>query len=275
MAVPPLRALTAAGFEVALVVTRIDKRRGRGSQLMPSEVKTAAVELGLPVSHFVDDVLQAGADLGVVVAYGQLIKPHVLDVLPMVNLHFSLLPRWRGAAPVERALLAGDSETGVCLMQLDEGLDTGPVYRREIVPISPSTTAAQLRRELVEVGTQVLVEELRAGLGETQPQSGEPTNAAKIRAEELQIDWSRQPAEVDRLVRLGGAWTTLRGRRLRIVVSESIDANAPSSNELIGDRIGGLRLVTVQPEGRAAMPFDAFARGARLEEIEQLGGTIR
>ena len=111
MAVPPLRALVTAGFEIGLVVTRIDKRRGRGSQLMPSEVKAAAVELGLPVSHAVDDALAVGADLGVVVAFGQLIKPHILDVLPMVNLHFSLLPRWRGAAPVERAAPKPPAET--------------------------------------------------------------------------------------------------------------------------------------------------------------------
>ena len=111
---------------------------------MPSPVKAAAVELGMPVSHTVDDALAVGADLGVVVAFGQLIKPHVLDALPMVNLHFSLLPRWRGAAPVERALLAGDDETGVCLMQLEAGLDTGPVYRCEAVPIGRSTTADEL-----------------------------------------------------------------------------------------------------------------------------------
>src|SRR4029079_8153688 len=163
MAVPALRALVDAGFDVALVVTRIDKRRGRGSELMPSPVKATALELGLPVSHSVDDVLAVGADLGVVVAFGQLIKPHVLDVMPMVNLHFSLLPRWRGAAPVERALLAGDSETGVCLMQLEEGLDTGPVYRVVVVPIGPTITADELRRELVDVGTSLLVDELRAG----------------------------------------------------------------------------------------------------------------
>ncbi|MEY2443834.1 MAG: methionyl-tRNA formyltransferase, partial [Ilumatobacteraceae bacterium] len=144
MAVPPLRALVAAGFDVVLVVTRPDKRRGRGSQLMASPVKAAAIELGLPVSHTVDDVVGSAAELGVVVAFGQLIKPHVLDAVPMVNLHFSLLPRWRGAAPVERALLAGDQQTGVCLMQLEAGLDTGPVFRCEAVPIGASTTGAEL-----------------------------------------------------------------------------------------------------------------------------------
>ncbi len=271
MAVPPLQALVVAGFDVALVVTGDDKRRGRGSQLTPSAVKAAAVELGVPVTHTVDDVLGVGADVGVVVAFGQLIKPHVLDALPMVNLHFSLLPRWRGAAPVERALLAGDSETGVCLMQLEAGLDTGPVYRRAVVPIGASTTANELRRKLVEAGTRLLIEELRAGLGVPQPQTGEPTHAAKIRAEELEIDWTRSPTEVDRLVRVGGAWTTLHGKRLKIVAAELIDSAVPVSDRLVGDRIAGLRLVTVQPEGKAPMSFDAFARGARLREEERLG----
>ena len=270
---PPLRALVDAGFDVALVVSRADKRRGRGSQLMPSPVKAAAIELGLRVSHSVDDALAAGADLGVVVAFGQLIKPHVLAELPMVNLHFSLLPRWRGAAPVERALLAGDRETGVCLMQLEEGLDTGPVYACTVVPIGPHTTAAALRGELVDVGTKLLIDQLRAGLGEPHPQDGEPTYAAKLRSEELQIDWSRSPSEIERLVRLGGAWSTLHGRRFKIVDAELIDPSCPSSNMLHGDRVGGLRLVTVQPEGRTAMPFDAFARGAQLGETEALGAV--
>ncbi len=271
-AVPPLRALVEAGFEIALVVTRVDKRRGRGPQLLPSPVKTAALELGLAVSHEIDDVLDAGADLGVVVAFGRLIKPHVLEAVPMVNLHFSLLPRWRGAAPVERALLAGDHQTGVCLMQLEEGLDTGPVFARATVPIEAATTAAELRHDLVEVGTRLLVDALRAGLGEPQPQEGEPTYAAKISAQELAIDWTRSSVEIDRLVRVGGAWTTLHGRRLRIVAAELIDASASSSNELIGDRVGGLRLVTVQPEAKGPMPFDAFARGARLAGDRAIGG---
>ena len=271
MAVPPLRALVAAGFDVALVVTRPDKRRGRGSQLLPSPVKAAAAELGLAVSHVVDEAIAAGADLGVVVAFGQLIKPHVLDNLAMVNLHFSLLPRWRGAAPVERALLAGDDDTGVCLMKVEEGLDTGPVYRRVVVPIGTSTTAEELRRELVRVGTELLVDELRAGLGTPQPQIGEPTYAAKIVAEELHIDWTRSPVDVDRLVRLGGAWTTVHGKRLKIIAAELVDMTGSASNSLTGDRVGGLRLVTVQPEGKAPMPFEAFARGARLSELERLG----
>ena len=271
IAVPPLRALINDGFEIALVVTRTDKRRGRGSQLMPSPVKAAAVELGLRVSHDVDDVLSTHADLGVVVAFGQLIKPHVLAAVPMVNVHFSLLPRWRGAAPVERALLAGDTQTGVCLMKLEAGLDTGPVFRRAVIDIGRSTTAVELRNELVGVGTRLLVEELHAGLDAPEPQVGEPTYAAKISPDELHIDWTKSAIDVDRLVRVGGAWTTLNGRRLKIIAAELVDGEQQPSSDLVGDQVGGLRLIKVQPEGKPPMEFDAFARGARLAAVEHLG----
>jgi methionyl-tRNA formyltransferase len=255
MAVPPLEALVAAGHEVALVVTRADKRRGRGSELSPSPVKAAALALGLPVSHSVDDVLGLGVELGVVVAFGELIKPHVLAEVPMVNLHFSLLPRWRGAAPVERALLAGDDETGTCLMQLEEGLDTGPVFDTVRVPIGPRVTADDLRAELVRVGTEQLVRCLAAPLGEAVPQQGEPLYAAKIKSEELHIDWISPNAQIDRLVRLGGAWTTFRGKRMKLVEAEpdgGTDGVAP-----------GFRVVRVQPEGKPVMAYADWVRGAR------------
>jgi methionyl-tRNA formyltransferase len=258
MAVPPLRALVAAGHEVALVVTRVDKRRGRGGDLSPSPVKAAALELGIPVSHDVDDVLGRGVELGVVVAFGQLIKPHVLAEVPMVNLHFSLLPRWRGAAPVERALLAGDTETGVCLMRLEEGLDTGPVYDTVRVSIGARTTAAELRAQLVQVGTEQLVRCLAAPFGTPVPQQGEPVYAAKVRPDELRIDWTRPAAEIDRLVRLGGAWTTFRGKRVKVVAAEPHEGDPEQLPPT-----PGLRLVTVQPEGKGPMSFADFTRGSR------------
>ncbi|HYU65811.1 MAG TPA: methionyl-tRNA formyltransferase, partial [Jatrophihabitantaceae bacterium] len=177
MAVPPLRALHDAGHDIALVVTQPDRRRGRGPATSPSPVKALARELGIPVSHAVDDVLTADADLGVVVAFGKLIKPHVLDALPMINVHFSLLPRWRGAAPVERALLAGDTETGVCIMDVDVTLDTGAVYAKETVPIGERDTADDLRATLVDVGTRLLLDVLAGELPRPEPQSGEPTYA--------------------------------------------------------------------------------------------------
>lgn len=265
VAVPPLRALVDAGHEVVLVVTRVDKRRGRGGALTPSPVKAAALELGLPVSHSVDDVLTAvsedGAELGVVVAFGRIIEPHLLDALPMVNLHFSLLPRWRGAAPVERAILAGDEITGVCVMALEEGLDTGGVYARTEVPIGAETTAAELRLELVRVGTELLVETLARPLHDwvetPEPQTGDVTYAAKFSSGDFEIDWSLPAVEVHRLIRIGGAWTTFRGRRLKIVEA-SLDK-------------GRVVPTVVQPEGKAPMPFDAWRNGAQPTTDELFG----
>ncbi|MDQ1437068.1 MAG: methionyl-tRNA formyltransferase [Acidimicrobiaceae bacterium] len=265
-AVPTLRALAADGHDIAIAVTQPDKKRGRGSALVPSPVKQAAEELGIPVAYQVDAVLEDGVDaeLGVVVAFGKLIKPHVLDRLPMVNVHFSLLPRWRGAAPVERAILAGDAETGVCIMALDEGLDTGPVYTCESTPIGAEETADDLRSRLVEIGTGLLVDRLRTGLGEPSEQQGEPTYAAKLEPEEFCIDWSKPAAEIHRLVRLGRAWTTFRGRRLRILRA-TLDLDAA------GHRIGDLVVTEVQPEGKGPMAANAWANGARPGPDERFG----
>ncbi|MGK2947601.1 MAG: methionyl-tRNA formyltransferase, partial [Acidimicrobiales bacterium] len=165
LAVAPLQALVAAGIEVPLVVSQPDRRRGRGSALSPSPVKAAAGALGLPVTDRVDDLLEIDVPLGVVVAFGRLIKAPVLERVPMVNLHFSLLPRWRGAAPVERAILAGDERTGVDLMALEEGLDTGGIYRREEVAIGPDETLDELRGRLVALSSPMLVAALLEGLG--------------------------------------------------------------------------------------------------------------
>jgi len=275
MAVPELRALAAAGHEIVLAVTRADRRRGRGAIESPSPVKAAATELGIPVTDDIEDLLRIDAELGVVVAYGRIIKPPILAHLSMVNVHFSLLPRWRGAAPVERALLAGDDVTGVCIMDVEEGLDTGGVYARREVPIGPRTTATELRATLVEVGTALLVDVLSRPLGTPEPQSGDVTYAAKIERFELEIDWTSPAAAIDRWVRVGGAWTTFRGRRLKVLDSElAIGGGEPGSigaDGVVATEAGGLRLVTVQPEGKAAMPWAAFANGAHPEALERLG----
>ncbi|MGI8684840.1 MAG: methionyl-tRNA formyltransferase [Acidimicrobiales bacterium] len=268
-AVPPLRALVEAGHDVALVVTQPDRRRGRGAALLPTPVKAAALELGLPVTDRVDDVLDAGADLGVVVAYGRLVKPHVLDALPMVNVHFSLLPRWRGAAPVERAILAGDTETGVCLMGLEVGLDTGPVYRRARLDIGEDETAGELRGRLVELGTGLLVDALATGLGDGEPQTGEPTYAAKLDPEELCLDWSKPADELERIVRVGRAWTTFRGRRLKVLRACAHRVGGKGLGAPTG--AGTLELNEVQPEGRAPMAAAEWARGVRWQEGDRLG----
>ena len=270
VAVPPLRAIVGDGHDVALVVTRADKRRGRGGALVPSPVKAAALELELPVTSDIDALLSLDppAELGVVVAFGRLIKPHVLDRLPMVNVHFSLLPRWRGAAPVERAILAGDADTGVCLMDVEEGLDTGAVYRRQALAIGPDETADELRARLVDLAVPMLTAALADGLGIPVPQEGEPTYAEKIGPDELAIDWSRPAVDVHRLVRIGDAWTTFRGRRLKVWRT----ALSPTGAGLIvpaGD--GPIELLEVQPEGKPHMAARAWANGAHVTEADRRG----
>jgi methionyl-tRNA formyltransferase len=267
-AVPPLRALVEAGFDVALVVSRADARRGRGGRATPSPVKAAALELGLPVSDRVDDVLDVGADLGVVVAFGRIIRANVLAALPLVNIHFSLLPRWRGAAPVERAVLAGDDVTGVDLMVVEEGLDTGAVYARAEVPIGVDDTVDELRAQLTEVGTGLLVDGLRSGLGEPAPQVGEATYAHKIEPGELRIDWSLAALDLHRLVRVGGAWTTFRGKRLKVWRTSLAGDGVPAPT---GD--GVLGLLVVQPEGKSRMPAEAWANGAHFDPSEETLGA--
>jgi methionyl-tRNA formyltransferase len=267
-----------AGHDVALVVSQPDKRRGRGGALVSSPVKAAATELGLTRSDLVDDSTRVGAELGVVVAFGRLIKPHVLEALPMVNLHFSLLPRWRGAAPVERAILAGDAETGVCLMALEEGLDTGPIYDSVRLDIGPEEPAEELRSRLVVAGTDLLVRALEQGLGEPVPQTGESTYAAKIEPGELHLDWERSAVELHRVIRLGRAWTTFRGRRLIVARARLREASGGGlePGELDGTTVGTgdgtLELVEVQPEGKGLQDAAAWVRGARLADGDRLGG---
>lgn len=281
MAVAPLRALHAAGFEIALVVSRADAKRGRGGALVASPVKQAALELGLPVTDRVDDVLEVGADLGVVVAYGRIIRPHVLDALAMVNIHFSLLPRWRGAAPVERAILAGDDVTGVCVMAVEEGLDTGGIYAEAEVPIGPDQTADELRAELVGLGSELLVRALHDGLDDPVDQVGETTYAEKLAPTDHHLDWAEAAVDLHRVVRLGQAWTTFRGRRLKVRSACPVDPDDDRSSELapgelagplVGTGSGRLELIEVQPEGKGRQSAADWARGARLEPGERLGG---
>jgi methionyl-tRNA formyltransferase len=268
--------LLAAGHDVRIVVTQPDRKRGRGGALVPSPVKAVALAHGIPVTERVADVVDAGVELGVVVAFGKLIKADVLDAVPMVNLHFSLLPRWRGAAPVERAVLAGDAETGVCLMALDPGLDTGPVYDCVRTPIDDRESVDELRDRLVTIGTRLLVERLSAPLGEPTPQQGEPTYATKIDPSEHELDLTRPATEVHRTVRLGRAWTTFRGRRLQVIEAVPTAAGPTPPGALDGLVVGcgggtGLELRTVKPEGRAAQAAAAWRNGARPEPGDRLG----
>ena len=289
MAVPPLRALVEAGHDIALCVTRPDRRRGRGGETTPSPVKAAAAELGIAVTHDMDDLSAAGVELAVVVAYGRIIPARLLEQIPMVNLHFSLLPRWRGAAPVERAILAGDRETGVCLMKVEEGLDTGPVYARRTVPLDDEITLTALRHELVGVASALVVDSLAhgvAGLPAPVPQQGEATTAEKISKEDLRLEWTRTALELTRVVRLGRAWTTFRRKRLTVLDAalaprpdnrdDGVDtATGATPGTLEGPVVatgdGQLLLREVQPESRSPMSAEEWLRGVRPAVGERLG----
>lgn len=289
LAVAPLDALCDAGIQVALVVSRPDARRGRGEAATPSPVKARATARGIPVTHDVRDVLRladGGPLAGVVVAFGERIPTEVLARVPMLNLHFSLLPRWRGAAPVERAILAGDAETGVCVMSVAPAMDAGAVHARARTPIGAHDTTETLRARLLGLGTPLLVAAVCDGVGEGEPQRGEPVHAAKVRPEDLRLDWHRGALDLDRVVRAGGGVTVLPdGTRLRILEARVVSAGDPDGGDAaepgtlhlhdgavcVATGSGTLRLVRVQPEGRAARDAPDWWRGARLAAGARLG----
>ena len=293
---PSLRALLTAGHVVCAVYTQPDRPAGRGRRLTPSAVKLAALEAGIEVCQPVslrsaDAAAQLSAfapDLLVVVAYGLILPPAILAVprLGALNVHGSLLPRWRGAAPVERALLAGDAQTGVCIMQMDAGLDTGPVFLARSTPIGPHDTGGSLRERLAQLGAEGLVEVaagLEAGVAVARPQPDEGAcYAAKIDKREAQLDWT-QPAQVlERTVRALAptplAWTVWRGQRLRIGGAQLGIGSGPSGQVLaVGPQgvdvacgAGSLVLTALQPEGGRMLPVREFLAGRRIDPGERL-----
>jgi methionyl-tRNA formyltransferase len=287
-----LQEVHAAGHEIVLVVTEPDRRRGRGATLQPTPVKALALQLGLEVTETLQEIPRTAAELGVVVAFGRLIPSRVLELLPMVNLHFSLLPRWRGAAPVERAILAGDSYTGVCVMQVEPGLDTGGVYSSVSTPIGEEESATELTDRLAGLGARLLVDTLSLGvqaLSTPCPQQGEPTYAHKLTAADRYLDFSRSACELQRTVRVGRAWTTWRSRRLLVLSagtapdSELVRAESAGDTDRRESLTGRLRdeaivcgsgmLVPrlVQLEGRRPQAFSEWIRGSRLASDDRFG----
>lgn len=199
-------------------------------------------------------------------------------MIPLANLHFSLLPRWRGAAPVERAILAGDARTGSSIMQIEEGLDTGAVYDVEAVDIDDDETVEELRSRLGVIGAVQIVRMLREGFPEPTPQSGEPVHADKITPDELLIDWNKPAIDIVRSVRVGGAHSFFRGSRLKVHAARPCDgAGEPGAIVSTGIEVvvaagsGAVRLVTVQPEGKRPMPARDWANGVRPSVGETFG----
>jgi methionyl-tRNA formyltransferase len=283
-AVPTLLALAEAGHEIAAVYTQPPRPAGRGRRLTPSPVAEAAAELGLDVrtpATLRDPVEQAafaalGLDAAVVVAYGLILPRAVLNAPRhgCWNLHASLLPRWRGAAPIQRAIMAGDAETGVCVMRMEEGLDTGPVAIRAPTPIGARETAGELAGRLAAMGAPLMAAALAAlaeGRLGARPQAAEgATYAAKIDKAEARIDWTLPAADIERRIRAldpaPGAWTTLGAERLKVLLA-SVEPGAGEPGATLDDALlvacgrDALRIETAQREGRAPMPAEELLRG--------------
>lgn len=273
IAVTSLDALAAAGHEIALVVTGPARRRSRGSTTSATPVARRALELDIPVSHIVADATKVNAQLGVVVAFGKMIPAGVLDQLSMLNVHFSQLPRWRGAAPLERAILAGDATTAVAIMQLEATLDTGPIVATREVAIG-DLTISDLRVRAAQVGAELLLDVLAAPeqISRAEPQVGDATYASKITA----LDYELNPDESFdmnlRRVRLERAFTFIAGERLLITHVEATPGapTEPGVARCVGDvielgaRDGTLRVTELRPAGRATMSAGAWWRGQRM-----------
>ena len=272
--VPSLRALVAAGHHVEVVLTRPDRRRGRGSELSPSPVKVAALELGLPVAHRLSDLDAVEVERGIVVAFGVMIPADLLARIPMLNVHFSLLPRWRGAAPVERAILAGDVETGVCVMTLEPELDTGPVHLVRQLSVGDKD-ARTLTMELAVLGADALVKVLSSDELLTHPtlQSGDATYAAKLTKETFHLTPDMSHTEVLRTVRLGRAFTFVRDGRVGIESATAAGETVSPGSVVLRDRTvllgtsdGAVRLDAVRPSGARTMSAESWWDGARFTD---------
>lgn len=243
-----------------------------------SPVKARALELGLNVTDSLDDIraLEGTQDaVAVVVAYGRLIPVDILSIMPMVNVHFSLLPRWRGAAPVERAILAGDAETGVCIMQMEEGLDTGAVYARESTVITADETSGELTRRLAVMGASLMCRVLGGDLPQPVPQTGESAYARKITAADALINWAEPAEGTLRRVRAVTAHTFVDGRRIRVLQAERSQNEMPEAllgpDGVVGTADGSVRLMRVQPEGKGPMDAGDWLRGLKTAFPVHLG----
>lgn len=291
VALPSLEALAGSRHEVVAVVTRPDAARGRSGRLVPSEVGAWASEHGIPVlkpahprdQEFVDALRELAPDACPVVAYGALLPQAVLDIprLGWINLHFSLLPRWRGAAPVQRAILAGDEVTGATTFRIVRELDAGPVYGSTIQPLEGRETAGEVLGALARDGASLLLDTVEM-LATVEPEPQDPdgvTLAPKITPRDAHLDWSWDAVRLDRVIRACSpeptAWTTLDGDRFGVTASALADETGLAPGEVRGERrrvlVGtgttALELVRVQPAGRKAMAAVDWARGLRADAV--------
>lgn len=286
-AVASLQALVKGGFAIAGVVTQPDKPQGRSrSGLIPPPIKSAAEAEGIPVLQpirpvgdvFTTSLRRLEPDLGIVVAYGHILRPEILSIPPrgMINVHASLLPRYRGAAPVQHAILRGETETGITIMQMEAGLDSGPILHRVPIAIGPDETAGELAGRLAEVGAAALVEALSlvsGGLARAQPQ--DPTRATyapKIDRDMARVVWERDATTLARQVRAfdpaPGAWTTLNGCVLKLFGAREVPgAGEPGTVLAAGERLvvaagrGAIAVNEVQLAGKTRLPVEAWVRG--------------
>ncbi|RKV67500.1 MAG: methionyl-tRNA formyltransferase [Neisseria sp.] len=288
-----LKAIAAAGFEIPLVLTQPDRPKGRGMQLAPSPVKQAALELGLRVAQpeklrnnaeALQMLKEVEADVMVVAAYGLILPQDVLDTPKhgCLNIHASLLPRWRGAAPIQRAIEAGDAETGVCIMQMDIGLDTGDVVSEHRYTIQLTDTANEVHDALMNLGAEAIVADLQQLKAEgrlksvKQPEKG-VTYAQKLSKEEARIDWNESAAVIERKIRafnpVPAAWVEYQGKPMKIWRAEVV-AQQGRAGEVLSCSADGLvvacgenalKITELQPSGSKRMPIAAFAAGHKIE----------
>jgi len=294
-AVAALDAVVAAGHEVICVYTQPPRPAGRGHKVQPSSVQARAESLGLPVrtpSSLKKDVearmafAALGADVAVVAAYGLILPQDVLDAPKhgCLNIHASLLPRWRGAAPIQRAILAGDDKSGVCIMQMEAGLDTGPVLSRAETPITGKTTASTLHDDLARIGADLIVKTLadiaagKAPLPQKQPDEGAIT-ARMLTKDDGRIDWTRPASETERQLRAltpwPGVWCLQGGQRLKVLEAEVTTGHGKPGDILARDLTvacgaGALLLKKVQPQDRKPMDGLSFMNGAHLNTGDRL-----
>ncbi|MEQ3624526.1 MAG: methionyl-tRNA formyltransferase [Celeribacter sp.] len=288
--VPALDAVMAAGHEVVAVYTQPPRPAGRGKKDRPSPVHARAEAQGLTVRHPASlrtaeaqqEFAALNADVAVVVAYGLILPQVVLDAPAQgcLNIHASLLPRWRGAAPIHRAVMAGDAETGVCIMQMEAGLDTGPVLLRDTIEIGPQMTTALLHDRLSGMGARLIAKalsDLPALVAEPQPEKG-VTYAKKIDKSEARIDWSRPAVEVDRQIRglapFPGAWCEIAGERVKLLASRLAEGDGAPGDVLpredgqlvVACEEGAVELLRAQRAGGKPLGTEDFLRGIDLPD---------